>query len=153
MRLENKSTPTLDLYSKADKLDIIKEALEDALSFYQWHYQIASDKAYRDVESSSAKAIDKVIKLLKNAGQNSLADDVVDALYNDRDTSTLTKDKVLSQAKKDMKIMMAKKGISKNDYSDLYNEITEKSFLEWCELYPLDEAPAHFDYNWEPPIY
>lgn len=153
MRLKNRSTPTLDLYSNDDKIDIIKEVLNHALSSYQWNYQIASDKPYRDVESSSSKAVEKVIELLKNVGQNSLADDVEDALYNASDTSILTKKKVLSQVKKYMKVEMEIKGISKHDYSNFYNEITEKVFLEWCEFYQLDKVPEHFDYNWEPPIY
>lgn len=158
MKLGDRTTDELEYLTEtlcdADhRVDIVRSVLESALSIYQWHYQTASGKVYRDVKDASAKAIDKVIILLKNAGQNSLADDVADALYNDSDTSVLTKSKVISQVKVHMKILLLERKMSLSNYENNFAEQMKKTFIEWCDTYPLDEAPAHFDQDFEPPNY
>jgi hypothetical protein len=153
MNTAPRSTDTLDLYRHAEKIDIVKEILQETLSLYQWHYQEASGKQYRNVSKSSKRVIKKVVSLLRGEGQNSLAKEVEDALVDMPEYSTLTKNKVMSQVKKYMKAKMIVHKISKQDYYDLYREIAEKSFVEWCEKYPLEKAPEYYDNDWEPPIY
>ncbi len=155
MRLEDKSTDELEYLttvfcSSDESVDAVRCVLEGTLDRYQWHYQIASERDYRNIDKSSTAAIGIVVELLQNAGQNSLADDVADALYNDRDTSTLTKDKVLFQVKNHMKKLLLERGMTFSVYKNNFAKQMEKTFIEWCDTYPLDEAPAHFDNEFEP---
>ncbi len=177
---------------KDDKeIDFIKSVLEETLSMYQWHYQTASDKPKRDVKDSAERAAKKTIKLLRDVGQNTLAEEVENVLVDD---SILTKSIILSSAKKEMKdkILFAYKvekklrefetaydkvkissdvfeerkqkideffkvfpnyGITESTYKNNYASLLAEAFKEWCEKYPLDEAPAHFDQDFEPPFY
>ncbi len=158
MRLGDRSTDELAYLTNAfcssdESVDAIRSVLESALGVYQWHYQVASDKQYDSTQKSSARVIAATIELLKNAGQDSLADEVADALYNDIDTSTLTKAKVLSQVKKHMKKLLLKRGMPEYIYNNNFARQMESTFIEWCDTYPLDEAPAHYNKDFEPPIY
>ncbi len=154
-----RSTYSLDLVTntlcKNDKqVDIIRDALKSALAAYQWHYQITTDhQQYRNAESGATLATNKVVALLKAKGQDTLANEVEEALYNDRDTSTLVRSKVLSQAKKHMKEYLFDCGMEEDEHNNKYAKHMERIFMEWCEAYPLAEAPASFDSDFEPPIY
>ena len=156
--IQGKTTDTLEntirLFCKNDKdhrKDIIINILDETLQRYQWHYQDAIDgKQYRDVRDSNQLHIDATIQLLKNGGQYTLADDIKEALFNDDKTSTFTKDKVLSQAKKHMKEQFVTAGIVASTYNKDLAYPMEFIFKEWCEKFPLDEAPAHYDKDFDP---
>ncbi len=155
MRLEDKSTDELEYLttvfcSSDESVDAVRNVLESVFERYQWYYQSASERDYKNIDKSSTSAINTVVELLKAAGQNSLADNVADALYNDRDTSTLTKDKVLFQVKNHMKKLLLERGMTFSVYKNNFAKQMEKTFIEWCETYPLDEAPVHFDNEFEP---
>ncbi len=91
----------IDTICKDDKeVDFIKSVLEETLSIYQWHYQTASNKPKRDVGASAERAVERTIKLLRDIGQNTLAEEVENVLVDD---SILTKSIILSSAKKEMK--------------------------------------------------
>ncbi len=132
---------------------IVNDTLKDTLSIYQWYYQNASDKQYRDVESVTRKAIDTVVDLLEKRGDSSLAQSVKDALFNDQKNSLLTKNKVLSHAKMHIKQELLNKGVSISRFKNKFSKNMGDAFLEWCEMHPLTKAPEHFGSDWEPPIY
>lgn len=146
-----KSTYSLDIITNTlckdnGQVDIIRSVLKDTLAVYQWHYQTATDhQQHRDAKNGADLAVTKVIALLRSKGQDTLADEVAEALQNDDVASTLTKGKVLSQAKEHMKQKLLSSGMKPWKYSKEFTKYMEHAFIEWCEKYPLDEAPAHFD--------
>lgn len=154
-----KSTYSLDIITDTlckddEQVNIIREILKDTLAIYQWHYQAATDhQEYKNARNGADLAVKKVIALLKAKGQDTLAGEVAEALQNDDTASTLTKSKVLSQAKEHMKQKLFDHGMKQDKYSKKYAKYMEYSFTEWCEKYPLDEAPAHFDDSFEPTLY
>ncbi len=158
MRLGNRSTDTLahvttNICKNDKQVDIVRTVLEKTLSLYQWHYQTATDnQQYRNAKSGASKSVAETIELLRNSGQDALADEVEVALHNNDATSTLTRKKVLSQAKKHMKELLLDSGLPVGEYNKYYAKHLEKAFIEWCEIYPLDEAPEHFDNSFEPPF-
>ncbi len=159
--IRGKTTKTLENTIKSfcgddnkDKKNMIINILDNALQAYQWHYQSAiGKKAYRDVRNSNQLHIDAAIQLLENEGQYTLAEDVREALFNDDKTSTFTKEKVLSQAKKYMKIQFLEAGVRESTYNKDYAYSMEFIFKEWCAKHPLDRAPEHFDYDFDPEFY
>ena len=142
-----------DICRNDEERAIVNDSLKSALDTYQWYYQNASIKQYRDVENTTNKAIDTVVDLLKKRGDNSLAKNVKDALHNDRKSSLLTKSKILTLAKKHIRQELLIKGISISRFKDKFSKNMGDAFLEWCDIYSLTEAPDHFDSDWEPPIY
>ncbi len=154
-----RSTYSLDLVTNAlcekdVQVDCVRAALKSALAVYQWHYQINNDhQEYVNAESGATLATNKVVALLKAKGQDTLADEVAEALYNDAKTSTLTRSRVLSQANRHMKEYLFSCGMTPSIHKNKYAKHMKRIFIEWCELYPLDEAPASFDSDFEPPIY
>lgn len=127
--------------------DIIRSIINDTLQQYQWHYQVASKKVYRDVRDSNQRHIKVTVQLLKAGGQNTLAKDVEDALFNNDKTSLFTKDKVLSHAKKFMRKQFVDSKMKGTTYDTELAYTMEFIFKEWCEKLPLEEAPEHFDDN------
>ena len=161
-----KTTYSLDIITdticKNDiQIDMIRNILKNTLECYQWYYQTATDhQEYVNAANNSKIAVPKTTKLLRDSGQYTLADEVEEVLYNDPSTSILTKSKVLSQAKKFMKeAILGEKSMEKEykrrlgKYNKKYSKLLGLAFKEWCEAYPLDSAPEHFDSNWEPPMY
>ncbi len=132
---------------------IVNDTLKNTLDIYQWYYQNASNKQYRDVEYATKRAIATVVNLLEKRGDNSLAKTIKDTLYNDRKNSLLTKSKILTLAKNNIKQELSSKGISLSRFKNKFSKNMGDAFLEWCEVYPLTEAPDHFDSDWEPPTY
>ena len=130
---------------KEHRKDIILSIMNDTLQRYQWHYQVASKKVYRDVRDSNQRHINATIQLLKEVGQNTLAKDVEDALLNDDGTSLFTQDKVLSHAKKFMKKQFVANGMNGSTYDDDLAYTMGFIFKEWCEKHQFTEAPAHLD--------
>ena len=79
-----------------------------------------------------------------------MADNVKDALHNDKETSVYTKNKVFSQAKKHMKNRFLSVGMSSSTYEKGLVYSMDYLFKEWCEEFPLEKAPAHFDDDFYP---
>ncbi len=154
-----KSTYTLDIITDTlckddNQADSIRSILKTALDMYQWEYQVSTDnQVYRSAKNGASLAVTKVVELLKAKGQNTLADEVEYALYNDDATSTLTRRKVLSQINKYMKKQLIEGGISFSKYKNEFSVQMETAFHEWCAEYPLEKAPEHFDRDFEPSIY
>ena len=42
--------------------------------------------------------------------------------------------------------------IQKNSYQWYLDTGIKEAFKEWCDTFSLDEAPEHFDNDWEPSI-
>ncbi len=140
-------------YCRDDKeVDLVRRVLKETLCVYQWHYQTAKNKVYRDVENPSAKAIQRVLELLRDKGQNTLAEEMEDALYNDANSSVLVKSKVISQVTKYMKTLLLYNGMSTSRYKNDFARLMARAFIDHCKQYPLDKAPEHFDSNFEPMI-
>lgn len=156
---EIKSTYSLDimtstLCTKAKQVDIIRVVLENTLAIYQWHYQVTNNNQQnRDANSGAHLAVVKVTKLLRAKGENTLANDVEDTLEEDTDTAIFTRRQVLFKAKAHMKERLLDRGMPIDTYTNEFAVLIEEAFIEWCEQYPLAEAPAHFDSDFEPPIY
>ena len=133
----------------------INKSFHEALQKYQWHYQNSTDKQQdRNANRSASKAIQKVITLLKNVGQYTLANDIIDALgepYND--FSTYTKRNVISVVVKDLKESVQRYKISNSRYKNIFATPLKEAFIEWCEKYPLKKAPEHFDFDFDPYSY
>jgi hypothetical protein len=132
----------------------VKKALHDVLNLYQWEYQNTENyQQYRDAENGAKIAIDKVVQLLRNQGENKLAEDVKFAIYPDSKYSTLTKSKVLSLVKKSIKKKLVEEyGISESRYNKNIAKRIVTAFEEWCKKYPLSKSPDHFDSSWEAPF-
>jgi hypothetical protein len=125
------------------------KALETALAKYQWYYQNASEKKFVTVDNQTRKAIDTVLKLLHDQGHYSLIGEVEYAL--DIDKSTLTKSKVLTKVKRILKAEMLKcESIKLSRYKDDLAELMCESFIEHCEVFPLDKAPETMDMHFTP---
>ena len=142
---------TIETYCKDDDhAEFLCNVLDETLQLYQWYYQTAQSKAYRDVDNHYTSHIKTTIQLLRDIGQITLADEVKNALFNDSATSIYTKNKILSQAKKHMK----NKFLSVNMPSSTYEKGLAYSmgylFEEWCEIFPLEESPAHFNDDFYP---
>ena len=154
--IRGKTTDTLEntikTYCKDDEhAEFLCSVLDDTLQRYQWHYQTSEKiKEYRNVRNRYTVHIETTIQLLHDVGQHTLADNVKDALYNDKETSVYTQNKVFSQAKKHMK----NKFLSVNMPSSTYEKGLAYSmgylFEEWCETFPLEESPAHFNDDFYP---
>ena len=146
-----RSTYSLDiiintLCNNDKQSDIIRQVLSDTLALYQWHYQVTDDhQSNRDATSGADKATAKVLELLKAAGEDTLADEVEVALYRDASADTLTRRQVILLAKKYIKEQLFEVGMSYDIYKDKFSKKMERAFIEWCEEYPLEEAPASFD--------
>ena len=124
--------------------DLIRRALHNAISAYQWQYQTASNQAYREAYNNAKRSILTVVQLLKNQGQNVLASDVLDALTPE----DLTTKKIISNVKPFLKKHTVKaKGstITSGRYNKLFALFLIEAFKEWCNKNPLDEAPLHLD--------
>ena len=151
--IQGKTTDTLEntirhfcKNGKDHRKDTIINILDETLQRYQWHYQDAiGGKQYRDVRDSNQLHIDATVQLLKNVGQYTLAEELQEALFNDNETSTFTKEKVLSQAKKYMKKQFISSGVKLSTYNKDLAYSMEFIFKEWCKKFPLDNAPEHYD--------
>ena len=120
----------------------VHNALELALHRYQWQYQKASSKQFRDVNKSISNAIKITVEQLVSSGYDQLAEDVCEALEDD--VHTLTKNKFITEAKNLIKSSLTKT-IDKNRYSRDFAEPMKKAFIEQCEEYPLQESPGHVE--------
>ena len=133
---------------------LILSVMQQILDCYQWNYQNASDKIYRNVYKTNMKAIKLTIALLIDRGDNSLAEQVKYRLSEEVNSksSMFTKSKILSFVKKDMKdIILARNIINESVYKNTYSARMEEAFLEQCKEHPLTEVPEHFDSDFEPP--
>ncbi len=126
------------------EVDAIYKALELALYEYQWQYQNASEKQYRDVSKSTSQAIDTTIKHLMDCGLEQLADEVLTALEDDG--NILTKSKFLTKAKKTMKKHLVSY-IGEPRYNRNLSVLLGEAFIEHCKKYPLKYAPVHIEGN------
>lgn len=134
--------------------DAIREVLNHTLAVFQWHYQTATDtQTYDNAINGANLAVTKTVELLRNKGENSLADEIKEALFEYIGSSILTKSKVLSQAKAYMKEALLTRGMSTSKYNKNYAKYMEITFIELCNKYPLTEAPSHYDSNFEPPVH
>lgn len=142
-----KSTYTLDIIIKTicrdDKeVDAVHSALKLALHEYQWQYQNASSKQFRDVSKSTSNAINITIKHLTDCGFDQLAEDIVTALEDDG--STLIKSKFITSAKQIMRRHLLPH-IGKSRYSRDFATLMISTFTEYCEEHPLPYAPGHIE--------
>jgi len=115
-----KSTYSLDIILNStckndEQRQVVEQAFKHALDIYQWYYQNADSRPYRDVEKPIVKYTKKVVQRLREIGNQTLADEVEYVLYNDDKTSILTTKKILSQAKDSMKNeLLAKENMQEN---------------------------------------
>ena len=142
-----KSTDSLDYIIETicrddDEANAVHKALELALHHYQWQYQNASTKAFRDVNMTTDKALSIVMELLVSVGHDSLANEVDAALASDG--NTLTKSKFITRAKASMKDTIIQT-MSPERYSREFASLMVEAFKEHCEKYPLDEAPEDIE--------
>jgi len=155
--MQGKTTDTLEYITtnicKDDSCaNAIREILNHTLDTFQWHYQTATDhQSYENASNGVNLAVLYTVQLLRNIGENSLADDVKAVLSENKKYSILTKDKVLSQAKRHMKSELFSRGMEEWRYNKNYGKDMGIAFIELCEKYPLLEVPAHFDSDFEPP--
>ena len=134
-----------DVESKA-----MYKALETALLHYQWHYQNASETKFVTVDAQTTKAIQATLDFLYAQGQDSVASEV-EAVVSDLDKSTLTKTKVLTQAKRTMKATMLKHcNMKQGTYENKLATLMKDYFIYHCEELPLDEATEGMDIHFEP---
>ena len=141
-----KSTYSLDIIidtlCKNDKeVDIIKTALLNAVSVYQWKYQNADDKRYRDVYNSAQLNISKAAKLMRSVGDNQLAEKLEKKLKY----MTLTKNDVLEDATELMKNELLDNGMTKRKHKDKFSNFLKLAFIEWCEEYKLKKPQFYLN--------
>jgi len=156
MRTETrKSTYSLDIIidtiCKGDevKINLVRGSLYAALQLFQWQYQNTSnDDSQRKFEKDSEDAINRVIHLLEQKGDNTGAELVHDSLLEDYkiQTQSLT----LSEAKRFMKEQCVGDNITLSAYTKQYALLMGCAFKEWCEEYKIDEAPAYLDSGFDP---
>ncbi len=145
------------------EIEIIRKALNNALQIYQWEYQNTSTRKKVTLTKELNDALTVVKKNLAILGQDTLLENLDDVFGKNIETST--KSNILSIAKQDMQqyCLTTMKSfpnnrcesiaISKSRYENEFGKLMGKAFVEWCETFPLDEAPVHFDMYFEPPIY
>lgn len=158
--MKNKSTYSLEILRKTvcqneDEIVAVEYALNTVLELNQWAYQNTDDhQQYRDAKNAAIKARDKVVKLLRLKGDNTLANQVADALAEYPKDSTITRGKVLSNAKKVMKEeCLIRSEITIGRYNKDFSEYMELAFIELCQEYPLENAPDYFDSGFDPYSY
>ena len=122
------------------EVDAVHKALELALYNYQWQYQKASERAFRDIKKSTSHAVKITVEQLNASGYYQLAEDVLEALAEGE--NILTKNKYITQAKELMKDSMIK-SIDAKRYTRDFAKFMEYAFAEHCEKYPLQEVPDH----------
>ena len=132
-------------------IDAIREILKQTLDLYQWSYQTATDhQTYENASNGANLAVSHTIQLLRNIGENSLADDVEEVLSENNEDSFLTKDKVFKQAKDHMKSELLSRRMKEWIYKRDYGKNMGEAFIELCDKYPLTEAPVHLGRDFEP---
>ncbi len=122
------------------EVDTVHKALKDALHVYQWQYQKASERAFRDVKKSVSNAVKIVVEQLNALGYHQLAEDIPEALADDEDI--LTRSKFMTKATNLMKSSLLR-SINKDRYTRDFAKIMRDAFSEHCEEYPLREVPGH----------
>ncbi len=132
-----------------EEVKAMYKALETALRQYQWYYQNASDKKFVTVDNQTRKAIETTLNLLRSQGHDSLIGEIEYALQDSLDDSTLTKSKVLTQAKRTMKSVMIET-VKQERYDNVFGKLMGEAFIEHCNTFQLDEAPEHFDLHFNP---
>lgn len=142
----------LNTVCKNDKQrEIVTRIFKDTIAIYQWYYQQAEpNRQHRDVKSGIDLATTAIVEHLRSIGQHTLADDVEKAICDD---SILTRSKVVTQAKEYMKAKLLEAGMPEWKYTKHYAKFLEFAFIEWSEENQLTEPPAHFDDDFEPPIF
>lgn len=153
------------------EVKIVTDALQEALASYQWFYQEATKRQKRDISKQVTNALTIVQEQLRMLGQVSLIEKLNDVFYEPE--VGLNKDNIVTMATKGMrekcikytrsiqiKIPSKKKinlslpiGISSSRYKNEFARRMKIAFIEWCEEYPLDEPPKHYDNDFEPDIY
>ncbi len=172
----NKNQDTLELkyiheICKNDQeYKILRSALMETLVLYQWKYQNASER-YKCNISNELDAALKIVKThLKTLGQYTLCDDLTD-VFEDTESKYNKKNIVMTAGKYMQKYsinkinpimimptsygrvyLRAPVGIDETRYKNIFSASMKKAFVEWCEEYPLAEAPTHFDDAFEPPM-
>ncbi len=150
---------------------ILRAALMEALVLYQWKYQEATDRDKRNIGNELNSALDIVTTHLQALGQYTICEDLI-SVFEDTE-SIYNKKNIMMAVGKHMKQCSIDKmksikittmfygevslrvpiGIKENRYNNIFSVSMKDAFVEWCEEYPLDEAPSHFDNDFEPPIY
>ena len=131
-----------------EEVKAMYNALETALMNYQWYYQNASDKKFVTVNNQTRKAVETTLELLRSQGHDSLISEIEYALQDSLDDSTLTKSKVITQAKRTMKSVMTEI-VKQERYDNVFGKLMGEAFIEHCNTFQLDEAPEHFDLHFE----
>lgn len=153
------------------EVKVITNALNEALALYQWEYQNACYRAKRDITNQLNKALIVVKEHLNFLGQYTLIQDLEEAFEGSdaglRISNILTlvgkymkncclnatePVKVQDEKGKSCKWTYRSVSIDKKRYENVFAKAMEKAFIEWCEVYPLDKAPDHFDNNFEPTL-
>ena len=113
---------------------------------YQWAYQSASSRQFRDVKESNKRCVEQVLEMLNDQGQGSVSEQLEHVFYHSMDESTLTKSKVLTKVKQIMKVEVLKcSSITESRYNNDFAQLMKEAFLEYCNEFPLTEAPFEYD--------
>jgi len=151
-----RSTYSLDIVTKTicnddNQVDIIRGALENALALYQWEYQKSTNRAKRDMTKELTDALKVVKSNLEFLGQRTLIEEL-EEVFTESDAG-LRDSNILTLVNRHMKQYLFNCGMTPSIHKNKFAKYMERIFMEWCEAYPLDEAPASFDSDFEPPIY
>jgi len=153
------------------EVKIVMNALKEVLASYQWFYQKATNRQKRDISKQVDNALAIVQEKLMMLGQISLIEKLNDVFYEPE--VGLNKDNIVTKATKGMRekcIKYTRKiqiktpskkkinlslpiGISSSRYKNEFARSMKIAFIEWCEEYPLDKPPKHYDNDFEPDIY
>ncbi len=131
------------------EIEVVTQALGEALALYQWEYQEATDRAKKVITDQLYRALKIVTDHLDLIGQYTLLKDLEDAF--DRETTGLNRINLLELAREHMKSKCIGT-IDAKRYDRYFAPTMKRVFIEWCKLYPLNEVPEHFDMNFEPAL-
>lgn len=151
------TTSTLDTITNTlcrndDEVNAVYAAIKSAATHYQWEYQNASKRQYRDISTANTRTLEEAIAILKGLGQNTTASSIEDTLSVAQE-SLLTESKTLTAAKRMLKrecTSTRTRTISTSRYNRDFAALMIEAWKEWCEAYPIQMAPEGTDINWQP---
>ncbi len=132
------------------EIEAVTNALKEALAIYQWEYQKVTDRAKVNIEKQLNDALEVVKEHLEFLGQYTLIGDLEEVF--DQPDVGLAKTNILTLIKRHMKAYCVNNGIPSKRYNNEFAKNMTTAFIEWCEVYPLDEAPEHLDLGFEPTL-
>lgn len=118
-----------------------------ALLKFQWQYQEAEDRQARDIKKQIERAKAILIEHCRRQGQEGTVSYIESIGYDDM----LIPSNVLTQVKRYLKEHTVKYcDISEKRYNKDFAKLLIEHFKDYCELHPLDKAPASIDTFFQP---